>query len=137
MRRLALVLMVLAAGMVVFAGCGGSDDDGGDGGSQDNVDLTQKKDITIAMVTHGDGGSFWSVAKKGAEQAAKDMGVTLKYSESNNDPEEQATPRSRSSRSTRARTSRPRSEPSPTSARPRRSPARARARSSRTPGSAS
>jgi len=54
------------------------------------LDLTQKKDITIAMVTHGDGGSFWSVAKKGAEQAAKDMGVTLKYSESNNDPEEQA-----------------------------------------------
>ena len=37
-----------------------------------------------------DGGSFWSVAKKGAEQAAEDLGVTLKYSESNNDPEEQA-----------------------------------------------
>jgi simple sugar transport system substrate-binding protein len=84
MRRLALVLM----GMVLLAGCGGGDDDGG--GSNDNVDLTQKKDVTIAMVTHGDGGSFWSVAKKGAEQAAKDMGVTLKYSESNNDPEEQA-----------------------------------------------
>ncbi len=30
--------------------------------------------MTIAMVTHGDGGSFWSVAKKGAEQAAKDHG---------------------------------------------------------------
>ena len=84
MTRLALVLM----GMVLLAGCGGGDDDGG--GSGDNVDLTQKKDVTIAMVTHGDGGSFWSVAKKGAEQAAKDMGVTLKYSESNNDPEEQA-----------------------------------------------
>jgi simple sugar transport system substrate-binding protein len=42
------------------------------------------------MVTHGDGGSFWSVAKKGAEKAAEDLGVTLKYSESNNDPEEQA-----------------------------------------------
>ena len=84
MRRLALVLM----GMVLLAGCGGGDDDSG--GSGDNVDLTQKKDVTIAMVTHGDGGSFWSVAKKGAEQAAKDMGVTLKYSESNNDPEEQA-----------------------------------------------
>ncbi len=84
MRRLVLVLM----GMVLLAGCGGGDDDSG--GSGDNVDLTQKKDVTIAMVTHGDGGSFWSVAKKGAEQAAKDMGVTLKYSESNNDPEEQA-----------------------------------------------
>jgi simple sugar transport system substrate-binding protein len=89
MRRLALVFVVLAVGAVVFAGCGGGDDGGG-GASKDSVDLTQKKDVTIAMVTHGDGGSFWSVAKKGAEQAAKDMGVTLKYSETNNDPEKQA-----------------------------------------------
>ena len=42
------------------------------------------------MVTHGDGGSFWSVAKKGAEDAASDLGITVEYSESNNDPEEQA-----------------------------------------------
>jgi simple sugar transport system substrate-binding protein len=88
MRRLAWVFLVLAAGMFVFAGCGGGDDENGAAG--DDVDLTQKKDVTIAMVTHGDGGSFWSVAKKGAEAAAKDLGVTLRYSESNNDPEEQA-----------------------------------------------
>jgi simple sugar transport system substrate-binding protein len=86
MRRLALVFVLLTVGVIV--GCGGGDDNGG--AEKDKVDLTQKKDITIAMVTHGDGGSFWSVAKKGAEQAAKDMGVTLKYSESNNDAEEQA-----------------------------------------------
>ena len=49
---------------------------------------TQK--ITIAMVTHGDGGSFWTVAKKGALQAAKDLGVTVRYSESNNDPKRQS-----------------------------------------------
>jgi simple sugar transport system substrate-binding protein len=88
MRRLALVFMVLAVSVVVFAGCGGGDDGGG--AAKDEVDLTQKKDVTIAMITHGDGGSFWSVAKKGAEDAAKDLGVTLKYSETNNDPEEQA-----------------------------------------------
>jgi simple sugar transport system substrate-binding protein len=46
--------------------------------------------IVIAMVTHGDGGSFWSVAKRGAQQAARDLGVTLRYSESNNDPKRQA-----------------------------------------------
>ena len=89
MRRLGLLFLVLAAGVFVFAGCGGGDDDDSAGGG-DSVDLTQKKDVTIAMVTHGDGGSFWSVAKKGAEAAAEDLGVTLKYSESNNDPEEQA-----------------------------------------------
>src|ERR671918_1132807 len=89
MRRLALLFLVLAAGVFVFAGCGGGDDDDGAAGG-DSVDLTQKKDVTIAMVTHGDGGSFWAVAKKGAEAAAEDLGVTLRYSESNNDPEEQA-----------------------------------------------
>lgn len=47
-------------------------------------------DLTIAMVTHGDAGSFWSVAKRGAEDAAAAMGVTLSYQESNNDPQAQA-----------------------------------------------
>ena len=56
----------------------------------DNVDLTQEKDVTIAVITHGEGDSFWAVAKKGAEQAGKDLGVTVKYSESANDPQEQA-----------------------------------------------
>jgi simple sugar transport system substrate-binding protein len=52
----------------------------------------QKKqaNIVIAVVTHGDGGSFWSVAKKGAVQAGKDLGVTVRYTESNNDPKRQA-----------------------------------------------
>ena len=87
MRRLALVFMVLLVG--VIAGCGGGDDNGG-GGAKDDVDLTQKKDVTIAVITHGEGDSFWAVVKKGAEQAGKDLGVTVKYSESNNDPQEQA-----------------------------------------------
>ena len=42
------------------------------------------------MVTHSDEGSFWSVVKKGAEQAAKDEGVKLIWSPSNNDPQKQA-----------------------------------------------
>jgi simple sugar transport system substrate-binding protein len=88
MRRLALVFMLVAVGVVVFAGCGSSDDGGG--ASKDDVDLTQKKDVTIAVITHGEGDSFWAVVKKGAEQAGKDTGVTVKYSESQNKPEEQA-----------------------------------------------
>jgi len=87
MRRLALVFMVLLVG--VIAGCGGGDDGGG-GGAKDKVDLTQKKDVTIAVITHGEGDSFWAVVKKGAEQAGKDLGVTVKYSESQNNPEQQA-----------------------------------------------
>jgi simple sugar transport system substrate-binding protein len=90
MRRLALVLMVLATGLAVFAGCGGGDDSSNGGSGKDDVDLTQKKDVTIAVITHGEGDSFWAVVKKGAEQAGKDSGVTVKYSESQNNPEQQA-----------------------------------------------
>src|ERR671915_1302524 len=88
MRRLAWVFLMLVAGLLVFAGCGGDDDEGG--GGQDDVELTQEKDVTVAVITHGAGDSFWAVAKKGAEDAGKDLGVTVKYSESNNDPQEQA-----------------------------------------------
>jgi simple sugar transport system substrate-binding protein len=84
MRRLAVVFMLAA----LAAGCGG-DDENGDAASGE-AGAAQSKDVTIAMVTHGDGGSFWSVAKKGAEAAAEDLGVKLNYNESNNDAEAQA-----------------------------------------------
>jgi simple sugar transport system substrate-binding protein len=88
---LVLVLVLALAGAV---GCGTAGDDGGSdegaSGQEDNVDLTQGGDLTIAVVTHGDGGSFWSVAKKGAEDAGEDLGVTVRYSESNNDAQQQA-----------------------------------------------
>jgi simple sugar transport system substrate-binding protein len=88
-RRLLKVALglVLVLGTAALVACGGSGDGGGD---SDSVEQTQSKDLTIAMVTHGDGGSFWAVAKKGAEDGAKAEGVELKYSESNNDPEKQA-----------------------------------------------
>jgi simple sugar transport system substrate-binding protein len=89
MRKFALMLLTIALGLGVLAGCGGGDDDEG-GGAEDSVDLTQEKDVTIAVITHGEGDTFWAVAKKGAEAAGEDLGVTVNYSESNNDPEEQA-----------------------------------------------
>jgi simple sugar transport system substrate-binding protein len=92
MRGFRLPALLVAVTALLLGACGDDDDDGGasGGGSDDSVDLTQESDVTIAMVTHGDGGSFWSVAKKGAEDAARDLGITVEYSESNNDPEEQA-----------------------------------------------
>ena len=75
----------LAAALVLSACASGTDsDDDGDGGGSENADLK------ICMYTHGDGGGFWSVAKKGAEKAAADLGVELDYQESDNDPEAQA-----------------------------------------------
>jgi simple sugar transport system substrate-binding protein len=80
--------LVAAAAALVLAACASGQDSsesgGGGGGGNENAD------IKICMYTHGDGGGFWSVAKKGAEKAAEDLGVTLDYQESNNDPEAQA-----------------------------------------------
>jgi ABC-type sugar transport system substrate-binding protein len=64
----------LVLGLAVLAGCGSSDSSS-DKGSSDDVQLTQGKNLTIGMVTHGEGDTFWAVVKKGAEQAAKDTGV--------------------------------------------------------------
>jgi simple sugar transport system substrate-binding protein len=96
MRRSTLwaILAVLLVALL-GAGCGtAADDDGGGDQAQesegDSVDLTQGGDLTIAVVTHGDGSSFWAVAKKGAEDAGKDLGVTVKYSESKDDAQLQA-----------------------------------------------
>jgi simple sugar transport system substrate-binding protein len=92
MKRLfpAVVVLLLALAAMAFAtACGDDDDDGGGGGS-DDVSMTQGGDLTIAVITHGSGDSFWAVAKRGAEQAGKDMGVTVQYNESANDPQKQA-----------------------------------------------
>jgi simple sugar transport system substrate-binding protein len=89
-----LLVVVLALGALVAAGCGGSNNKSGDksssGGGSQSVNLTEGSNLTIAMVTHSDEGSFWSVVKKGAEQAAKDEGVKLIWSPSNNDPQKEA-----------------------------------------------
>jgi simple sugar transport system substrate-binding protein len=89
-----MLVVVLALGAMVAAGCGNSNKDAnGNSTTGDNsksVNLTQGSDLTFAMVTHSDEGSFWSVVKKGAEQAAKDEGVKLIWSPSNNDPQKEA-----------------------------------------------
>jgi simple sugar transport system substrate-binding protein len=91
LRTVFAVLLALCT-VVVVAACGGSDDKTSSTASKskDSVTLTQGSGLTIAMVTHSDEGSFWSVVKKGAQQAAKDEGVKLVWSPSNNDPQKQA-----------------------------------------------
>ena len=61
-----------------------------DTASTDTVDVTAGQDITIAVITHGDNGVFWSVFQKGAEDAGKALGITVKYQGSNNTGTDQA-----------------------------------------------
>jgi simple sugar transport system substrate-binding protein len=96
-RRLGSLGLLVAFALAIFAvGCGGSDNDNTSSSASpasttgDNVNLTQGSGMTFAMVTHSDEGSFWSVVKKGAQQAAKDEGVKLIWSPSNNDPQKEA-----------------------------------------------
>jgi len=97
-RRLSSLGLLVAFALAIFAvGCGGSNKDNTSSSagspastSTDNVNLTQGSGLTFAMVTHSDEGSFWSVVKKGAQQAAKDEGVKLIWSPSNNDPQKEA-----------------------------------------------
>ena len=109
MRKLRFLLALLAIFSLVAAACG-DDDDNGDGASEpapaddgaeepaasdddggdDDVNLTQGSDLTFYMITHSDDGPFWSVLKRGAEAAAADVGVTLVWQGSNNDPGVQA-----------------------------------------------
>jgi simple sugar transport system substrate-binding protein len=73
--RFSLVLATLAA-LVVVAGCGGEGGGGSEGGGG-----APRKDIRIAVVTHGQASDpFWSVVKNGVDQAAADMGVEVEYS---------------------------------------------------------
>jgi simple sugar transport system substrate-binding protein len=87
MKAPKLGLAAAVAAMLALSACSSGQDNKDNDSSASGGD---HKDIKICMYTHGDGGGFWSVAKKGAEQAAEDLGVTLDYQESNNDPQAQA-----------------------------------------------
>ena len=96
-RRIRLIGLTLAVGLVAAA-CGDDDESSSDttagavttAAAEAPAPEGQGADVSIAVVTHGDGGSFWAVAKKGAEDAASDLGITVNYQESNNDPQLQA-----------------------------------------------
>jgi simple sugar transport system substrate-binding protein len=76
-RRWLQVGVAVLAAATALAACssqGGAQNTGGTG-----------KSYTIAMITHeSPGDTFWDKIRAGAEQAAKDHNVTLKYS---NDPD--------------------------------------------------
>ncbi len=74
------ILGAAAAGLVVLAGCGtggqaaSSSSSSAGGGSAGGA----ARDLTFAVVIHGNpDGSFWNVVKKGAQDAAKQFGVSV------------------------------------------------------------
>ncbi len=74
--------------LLVVAACGPSD---GGATTTDSVTVDQGTDLTFHMITHSDDGVFWSVVKRGAEDAGKALGVTVVWNPSVNTPEKQVT----------------------------------------------
>lgn len=89
-RKSLAVAAATAAVAIAMAACSGggatnTESTGGGGGAGDN------SGYTFAMVTHETpGDTFWDKIKAGANQAAKNNGITLKYS-NDPDPAKQAT----------------------------------------------
>src|SRR4051794_4509477 len=78
-RRSLRTLAVVAVGAAALAACSSQ------GGAQNTGGGSTGKNYTIAMVTHeAPGDTFWDKIRNGAEAAAKNLNVTLKYS---NDPD--------------------------------------------------
>jgi simple sugar transport system substrate-binding protein len=78
---------------LLAAGCGSSKKAASTttaGAGQTTVKASQGSAVTICVITHGDGGVFWSVFQKGAEKAGKDLGITVRYIGSNNTGTKQA-----------------------------------------------
>lgn len=84
MRKITVLIAAASVGVLALAGCAAAETDSSDEGA---VAADASK---ICVYTHGDGGTFWSVAQAGAEQAAEDLGVTLDYQGSTNDSARQA-----------------------------------------------
>jgi len=82
-RRVASALLLAAVAGALLVGIGGASPPRAGAASG-------RKPLTIAVVTHGDGGSFWSVVHRGAEDAGRELGVRVRYSGSSNDPARQA-----------------------------------------------
>ncbi|MFV2038999.1 MAG: substrate-binding domain-containing protein, partial [Acidimicrobiales bacterium] len=61
-----------------------------DGAADDQVDLAQGCDKTFYVITHGDGGNFWSVVEKGVSDAAAAVGCEVIYFGSTNDAQVQS-----------------------------------------------
>jgi len=89
-KKLAVLTGVVA---LTLAGCAaGTESDAGETASTETaaVEAVAVSDIKICVYTHGDGGTFWSVAQAGAEQAGEDLGITIDYQGSTNDSARQA-----------------------------------------------
>lgn len=86
-RRALLVGALLSGAVLAFAGCssGGGAQEEEPAAGDTNAPAAESSGLTIAMITHeAPGDTFWDKIRAGAEAAASQLGIDLKYS---NDPD--------------------------------------------------
>ena len=83
MKKFVSLTAIAAVAALTLAGCASAT-------PETEESAMPTSDLKICVYTHGDGGTFWTVAQKGAEAAAADLGVTLDYQGSTNDAAKQA-----------------------------------------------
>ena len=85
-----LLTLAVAAPLFLAAACTtGGDSDSGDSGNGSSGG-GGGGDLSFAVITHGSAGdAFWDVVQNGAEQAGKDLGISVDY-QSDGDPQRQA-----------------------------------------------
>jgi len=90
-RRTLRVLAVVAAASAALAACssqGGAQNQAGSGGGG-SAPADGGTKYTIAMITHEQAGdTFWDKIRAGAQDAATEHGIDLKYSNNENGPEQ-------------------------------------------------
>jgi simple sugar transport system substrate-binding protein len=90
MKRRSILATSLAMAMTLAACNGGGEAADAQLGDDASAGGGTGEGLTISVITHGEGGSFWAVHRRGAQAAADDLGVRLDYQESDNDPQQQA-----------------------------------------------
>lgn len=86
MRTTSCVALVVVLSLA--AGCGSSK--ATSSGTTAAKTAVAGKNISIAVITNGDGGAFWGQVQQGAEQAGRDLGIKVTYEGANNNSVAQA-----------------------------------------------
>lgn len=88
MKRRSWAVVALALGLLATACAGEGAEDDGEGSGQEGGGAS--RDLTYSVVVHDEpAGTFWGVVKEGAEQAGRDLGVSVNL-QGSGDPAEQA-----------------------------------------------
>lgn len=80
MRRVFTLITALIMASFFLVACQGTSNNGQTTNSTGNSSNGSRSNLHFVVVTHGQAADpFWSVVKKGVDQAAKDMGVNVQY----------------------------------------------------------